>query len=270
MNRGRRVIVIGTGIQVLGDHHADVQTAQIGGANRGAARPANDRAGQCIDDIGCQAQIHHLADRFVHAVDTDTVRHESGHVFGHNNTLAQNLVAETRDVHDHLRVGCGCWNHLEQFQVARRVEKVRANKTAFEICAATLDLQVHWNAARVAAHNRCLRDERFDLCPERLFDLQPLEDRLENPIAIAQFFQVILEISNLNQFGATWVHERGRTGFQGLLEASFRKLIAVFRVWQNNVQEQDGNSGIGKVGGNGGSHRARANNGGFTDFHGVS
>ena len=82
---------------------------------------------------------------------------------------------------------------LEQVEVARRIEEVRAQPALPEPLGASLGDGAQRNAGRVGADDRVARDVRFDAREQRLLDVEPFDDRFDDPVGRRQSPEVLVE-----------------------------------------------------------------------------
>src|SRR5438552_6942480 len=100
-----------------------------------------------------------------------------------------------------------------------------------------------------------------------MFDVQALHYRLDDPIDINEFLEVILNIAYRYQAGSAFAIEGGWTGVESLLQAGARHFIAVFAgVRRYDVKQQSEDADVGEMGGNCCSHHARAQDRRFTNL----
>ena len=129
----------------------------------------------------------------------------------------------------------------------------------------TVGQQRQRNGRGVGRDHRAILADRLDLGIEVLLDVQALDDRLDDPVAIGQLAQVILDIAGGHQLGGALRHEGGGVGFEHLLHRAFGDGVAVGSVFRDDIQQQDGDAGIGHVGGDAGPHDSGADHGDFFD-----
>src|SRR6185503_6152910 len=81
-------------------------------------------------------------------------------------------------------------------EIAWRIEKVDANEVLFEIVGTPFSKQVNRNAARIRSDNRAGTATLIDLLEERALDVQILDDRFDDQIAIFDLVEVVVEVAN--------------------------------------------------------------------------
>ena len=106
---------------------------------------------------------------------------EVGRILGKHNALAQAVLAKAADELGHLRQGVRGGDDLQQLEVARRVEEVRAQEVLAEALRKALSDGSHGNAGRVGADDGIRRTHGIDALHELALDLQVLDDRPRSP-----------------------------------------------------------------------------------------
>ena len=125
-------------VQVRRDVPQRVQPHHIRRAERGALGVPDERARQRVHLLDREAARRELLERAHHPIDADPVADKVRRVLGDDDALAQVHARKRRDAPEHVRVGVGRRDDLEQLEVARRVEKVRAQKARLEVVAAAV------------------------------------------------------------------------------------------------------------------------------------
>ena len=92
----------------------------------------------------------------------------------------------------------GCRDDFKELQVPRRIEKVGAAEVRFEVVAASFHQHRHGNAAGVGGDVRAGPAVLLHLFEELLFDVQPLHDHFQGPIALGNLREVVVEIAGLD------------------------------------------------------------------------
>ena len=109
---------------------------------------------------------------------------------------------------------------------------------------------------------------------EIALDLQVFDHRLDDPIGLGNHIEVILKVTNSDARRQVCGKETGRAGFHCAIQALCYDPVAhspvlqgqplAFFFWRqlirNDIQQCHRNPGIRQVSGDGGSHRAGANN----------
>ena len=175
-------------------------------------------------------------------------------VLGDHHALAQALVGEPRHPLHHRGVGVGGRDHLEQPQVAGRVEEVRAQPVPLEALAAALGEGGDGNARGVGADDGVRAPGLVHLREQLDLRVQPLDNRLDHPIGVPQTRPALLEARGLDQ--APGFRREERIGRQPscALETRGRRLV-------RQIQQQRGHAGVGEVRGDLRAHDAGAKHG---------
>ena len=110
-----------------------------------------------------------------------------------------------------------------------------------------------------------------DFAIERLFDVQAFDHGFDDPIAVGDVGEVVLEIAGRHELGRARRHERSGFRFQHLLDGAGGERIAVGRALRDDVEQPNRHPGIGELRGDTGAHDAGADHGDLTDrFHGTA
>ena len=182
-------------VEVLRHLRGHVHPRNVGGAEGRALRPAEGGAGEGVHLLDREIEVHHRPKGRAEAEGPDAVGDEVGRVLAAHDPLAEDAVGEGLEGREHLLVGFRPRDRLEELQVARRVEEVRA-----EEAPADLDREVRRHlrdaeARGVARHEGGLPDERGHPREELLLDRQVLDHRLEHPVGVLELAgEVVLEV----------------------------------------------------------------------------
>src|SRR5271166_4888959 len=87
----------------------------------------------------------------------------------------------------------------------------------------------------------------FDFGVERLLDVEALDHRLDDPVAIGEKTQVIFNVACGHEFGGALAHERRRLGLEQFRHRGFGDGAAVGITLGDDVQQNDGNAGVGDM-----------------------
>jgi hypothetical protein len=153
-------------------------------------------------------------------------------------------------------------NHLEQAQVARRIEEMRSEPVLSKVVAAALGKRADWNTGRVRADDRSRAPRRVDLLQQVALDVEPLDDRFENPVDVAKPPESILEPGRGYELPCVWCEEGVRFQRPGPLKALSCRL-------GRDVEQKCRDSRVGEVRGNLGAHDASTQHRNETD-HRIS
>ena len=156
-------------------------------------------------------------------------------------------IAEAGNEFQQRGVGGRAGNYLDQVQIARRIKEVRAQEMAPQLFPESLGDTGQWNAAGVAGEDRAGRAHRFDFRQQMALDVEVLSDCFEDPVAVANGAEVILEIAGLNEAGRGRSEERGGFLLHGGIEALHRRRIAVGLTRHDDIEKKSGHAGVGEV-----------------------
>ena len=176
-----------------------VDAGDVHRAERRAAGTAERGAGDRVDLLDRVLAAGERLERARHAVERDVVADEVRRVLRDDDALAEQVIAETRDGRDDRRIGFRGRDDLEQPQVARRVEEVRAEPVAAEVVGAAFGQRRDRNARRVRADDRSGPALLVDAREQLLLDVEPLDDRFDDPVASGDEIQVRVEAAGRDE-----------------------------------------------------------------------
>ena len=92
-----------------------------------------------------------------------------------------------------------------------------------------------------------------------VFDVQSLDDRLDNPIDVGQVLQVVLVITHRHKTGSTFTVKSRGTGFEYLFQPHASYLIAISSsIRRYDIEQEAGDSDVSEMRGNCRSHHSCA------------
>ena len=169
--------------KVADDVGEDVDAGDVDGAERCALRPADRGTRDRVDLLDREPAGGPGAKDLHHAVQADVIGDEVGRVLRNHHTLAEPMVGERGYRLDHLGIGRGRGDDLEQPQIPRRIEEVGAERVRPEAVGAALDDGRDRNAGSVGADDCVRRADRVDAREQRLLDVEAFDDGFDNPVA---------------------------------------------------------------------------------------
>ena len=263
-------------VAVVDDVRERVEADEIGGAEAGALGVTHRHAGQRVEVLGRQALLDHQVDRRHHRVGADAVRHEVGGVLGPHQALAHLVLAPVGDAGLARVRGVGAGHQLEELHVARRVEEVGHQEVLAEPLAAALEHLGDAQAAGVGRDDRLAAEQLVELGEQRALDVEPLDDRLDDQIAVGDLREIVVEVAGGDERGVAHVAERGRLALLQLLEGAggdgvlrrLRAALGVGELGRHDVEEEHRDPGVGEVGGDAATHHAGAEDGDLADRFG--
>ena len=186
-----------------------------------------------------------------------------------------NFIERGQNFRPRLRPG----NQLDQFHVARRIEKMRSRPVLLKILRAAFGDQMNRQAGSIRGDDCAGLAHRFDAREEFALDLQVLGDRFDDPIHFAAPIEIVFEISERDQARRIGSKKCRGTRFLGRFEPGQHDAIAHRRAFQrqpfavflgvqlgrDHIQQVARNSGIRQMRGDARAHGSRAENGRFFD-----
>ena len=131
------------------------------------------------------AGLHRLEDLH-QAVDAKPVGDEPGVSFATTTPFPSRRSAKSITVRRTAGVGVGSRDHFEQRQVSRRIEEMRPQPAFPEGGAAAFGDARDRDARRVGRDDGRGRGLSFDAFDQRLLDVEPFDDRFDDPVARSQ------------------------------------------------------------------------------------
>ncbi len=110
-----------------------IQADHIRGAKCSGTGAPEFCAGQVINDVVGQLEILGFPDRGEHPVNADPVGNEVWRVFRMNDPFAHRADEKGFEFDQNIRIGTGRRNQLDQMHITRRVEKMHAAETLFQV-----------------------------------------------------------------------------------------------------------------------------------------
>src|SRR5947209_1881195 len=115
-------------------------------------------------------------------------------------------------------------------KIARRVEKMYAQKMLAEIFGETFGDMAYGNTARVRCDDRASPSVLFDPLEKFSLDLKIFDDRLYDNVALFDLSHVVIEISHADKRRRLRREERGGPGLLRGFKACARDAVAhIFR-----------------------------------------
>ena len=97
-----------------------------------------------------------------------------------------------------------------------------------------------------------------DALPEGAFDLEVFGHRLDDPLALCDPVEVVLEVAGSDQGLRGFAHEADRLHPRGALDSSQGGLVALRLAGNHDIEQVHRKSGVGQVGGDARAHRPGA------------
>src|SRR5262249_9359194 len=179
-----------------------IEPYDVGGSERGALRPADERAGQGIHDVEADAEplrVMYVREQREHA---HAVGDEVGCVLGADHALAERGDEELLEVVEY-RAFRGCSrNELDEMHVARRVEEMHAAEPSAETLRAGLRQLVDTEPRGIAREYRVLADVGRHFPVQVGLPVQPLGDGLDDEVALLQPLEVLVVVRRFYERGS--------------------------------------------------------------------
>jgi hypothetical protein len=121
------------------------------------------------------------------------VADEVRRVLGDDDAFAEAVIAELRHALGDRGIGLGGRDHLDQPQVARRVEEMRAEPVRAEVVAAAFRELRDRNPRGVRRDDRARTADGVDLFEQRALDVELFDDRFHDPVGVFQLREVGVE-----------------------------------------------------------------------------
>ena len=221
--RHQREVLTG-GLREAGGHvHEHVEAGEIAGAEGRGLGARDERPRERVDLGDGEVVLHHQSPCDDHAVHSEPIGDEAGHVLGEDDALAKDALLKVAHAREHLGERLIRGDELEQVHVARRIEVVRAEEALAELLRSTLQQDRHRDPRRVRSHDR-VRGELFELGEELLLGLRLLDDRFDDPTAVGEEREMVGGVSDDDASGRSGVEEGGGLGLPHALESVARWL----------------------------------------------
>ena len=138
------------------------------------------------------------------------------------------------------------------------------NKVLAKILWQAFDQLGQWDGRCVGRDYRIRTSDFSNAAVEILFDIQPLNNHLNDPVIFCQPLEIIFGIADLNPLGNTWVHQPATiAGFQKPVKRTLSDLVAatIAAVRRYDIQQQHLSTAIGGLGGDTRPHHPGADHG---------
>ena len=238
----------------------NVESDEIAEAEGAGFGPADCGSGEGIDFFDAEVHFLHYAHDVEHGEGADTVGDEVGRVFGAHDALAEVEIAEAGDRFHRGGVGVGGGNDFEQPHVARRVEEVRAEPRAAEVVGEAFGDFGDGQSAGVGGDDGSRLADGVNFAEEFTFEVEVFDDGLDDPVNFGELFEIVFEVADGDEAVERGLHEGGGLRLDGSFFSGGGDAIArgAVGVGGNDVEQVRGNTGVGQVRGDAGSHGARA------------
>ena len=223
-----RARVPGQGRAEVGDDVADdVEADHVTEPVAARARAPDRLAVELVDLLDRVAAFDRRGEGQQHLADADPVADEVGGVAAQDHALAEGPVGPLGDVvHDRL-VGVLARDDLEQVHPPRRVEEVEAEQALARVLGQALGDVTDRDAGGVGRQDRGRLGRGRDLGEQRLLDVETLDDRLDDDVALTHGRrQIVVEVARDQPVAEVRVHQGRRLGLRQGLERAGCELVA--------------------------------------------
>jgi hypothetical protein len=162
--------------------------------------------------------------------------------------------SETR----HSRISVGAGHDFDEPHVARRIEEMGDQKVLFELIVPPLDQMAKRNRRGIGRYRRARTLELLELGVERLLDVEPFDDRLDDPVAFGHPLEMVVDIARFNELRRSLRHEGRRIGLQHLRDRTLRHGVTIAALLGHDIEQQHRHAGIGDLRCDAGAHDACA------------
>ncbi len=150
-----------------------------------------------------------------------------------------------------------------------------AEPVLLEVCVETFDDFVDGQAGGVGGGDGAGLAMPEDFFEEGALDVEVLGDDFDDPVAGCDQGHVVVEVAEGDEAGGFGREEGGGLGFFQAVEGGEDEFVARggLRVWccagRDDVEKDDGDAGVGDVGGDAGAHGSGAEDGDFADLTAI-
>ena len=228
------------GGEIVGDVHEDVEPRDVDCAERRALWPADRGACDRVDFLDCIGPVGESLENAHEAVHRDMVGDESRRVLRHDHVLSEPAIGKVAHSRDDGRIGVGRRNDLEQRQVSRRIEKMRAEPMSAEIVAAPFGEARNRQAGCIGADDGAGAAARVDTLEKGALRIRLFDDGFDDPVGLRDPFEIRVEPPGPD--AADCVGRKKRIGFE-----LARALEALARGLRGNVEQRDRVAGVAQM-----------------------
>ena len=200
----------------VADHvQQDVDADNIRQAKRRRPRPAERGTGAGVHFLKRHAQFVHQADRIQHGKRSDAIADEIRSILGDDDALAELVVAKFGERFDHFGARRRPRNNFDEFQIARRIEEMRARPVLLPFLGHPFRDAAHGQAGSIRGDNRAGLANLRDARKQRALDFEIFGDDFDDPVRLGAKFQIILEIAGDDAILEAPREKRGGPGLDG-------------------------------------------------------
>ncbi|MNZ68998.1 hypothetical protein D3C78_872800 [compost metagenome] len=168
-----------------------IQTYEIKHAVGRRLWPAHSRPGQRIRFLDCQPEAKRILQRHEHAIAANSICDEVRRILGDDHSLAKPLLAHlSQQLYDSGISVCK-GNNLYKLHITGRVKKMRNREMPAQLLASSLHHRSGRQAGRIRRNDRVRSARSLNKREHLALNIQPLDNRLYNPIRLLKGRQMI-------------------------------------------------------------------------------
>ena len=198
---------------------------------------------------------HGLEQARLERMDPDPVGEKARGVAAVHHSLAEIAVTERRQSLDDLGPRVRPAHQLEQPHEPHRVEEMGNAEVAPHGGRHAFGQQRERQSGRVGRDDGTGPASSIERIVEIALDVDALDDRLHDPVAVAHAIQMVLDVPDRNARAVVRMHERRRVVRAHALERSSGDCISVPRR-TGDIEQLDLDAGIGEMAGDARTHRS--------------
>ena len=167
-------------------HHVrqHIEPHQIRGAKGRRSRPAHRRPRARVHLFHRHVQFAHQPEGIQHRERPDAIGNKIWRVLGLHHAFSQTPVAKFPQRLEHIARCLRPRNHLHQFQISRRIKKMRPAPMLLKLLAHPLGNQMHRQPGSIGGNNRPRFAKRRHTLQQLPLDLQILRHHFNNPVGL--------------------------------------------------------------------------------------
>ena len=190
------------------DHQVDPD--QVIEAEHARLRNAHGAAHQRIGLLDCQLVAHGLVDPGLQREHADPVAEEARRIGTAHHAFAKDPVVEIGQPVDHRLVCIGAADKLQKAHIAHRIEIMGDGEPLAESGRHILDQKADRDGRGVGADNAVRPDGGVKPRIEVLLDVEPLDNRLDDPVAFGELAKIVADRAGDDAAGIALVHQLRR------------------------------------------------------------
>jgi hypothetical protein len=199
---------------------------------------------------------------------TDAIGDEARRIETIDDSLAEFDIGELPQRVELRALGA---DDFQQPHIARRVEEMRDAEIVFQRRRHPRRKLAQRNGGGVGGDDRAWLAHRGDLLIERLFDVQPLDHGLDDPVGLGKLAHIVFNVAGRDQPRRAASHQRRRVHLRQPLDRAAGDRAAVGSTGFHDIEQHHSHTGIGAMGGDARPHHAGADHrDGFNVGHQIA